>query len=628
MDSAMPRIKLITMPAAPAHLPSISLKQLESATRKALGERVEIDVLHLNQDFALFAREKLPTGGDGREETLDDLLCGPRMFAAGIGDWFFRQAAFPEAPENSADYFKRYFPGRSPQAQSIKDAILAKRAQLPAFLEELVDRYALDRADLVGFTSMFHQTAASIAMARVLKRRRPELTTLIGGPNCEPPMGTQLARHVDCLDYVFAGPALISFPQFVERWIEGDRASAGKLEGVLGPNFDESRAGTVGPELGLDVDLPLDYDDFFDLYEANFPQASEEPTVLFETSRGCWWGEKAHCTFCGLNGSTMAYRSMPPAQALEHIQSLMDRYGSRTTQFKSVDNIIPTEYLEEVFPKLKPSPGAEIFYEVKADLSDGELETLSRAGVTKLQPGIEAMATSTLKLMKKGTTVFVNLQFLKSCLRHGVRPYWNLLVGFPGEGADVYEKYTNDLARLTHLSPPDGAFPVRFDRYSPYFVKAAEYGLQLRSFDCYRLTYPFPAEALEQLAYYFQDKNYEASHFTLLIDWLAPMRETVGAWLARWRDRDNGNVPKLYLEPAGEAAIVHDSRNGRGSYEITPARKRLLEFLDKPRRLSELETFCREETLDQEEELAFLDEHQLVWEEKGKRLSLVLLNAY
>ncbi len=43
MDFAMLRIKLITMPAAPAHLPSISLKQLESATKKALGGRVEIE---------------------------------------------------------------------------------------------------------------------------------------------------------------------------------------------------------------------------------------------------------------------------------------------------------------------------------------------------------------------------------------------------------------------------------------------------------------------------------------------------------------------------------------------------------------------------------------------------------
>ena len=34
------------------------------------------------------------------------------------------------------------------------------------------------------------------------------------------------------------------------------------------------------------------------------------PTVLIETSRGCWWGDRdRHFMFCGLNGATMAYRS-------------------------------------------------------------------------------------------------------------------------------------------------------------------------------------------------------------------------------------------------------------------------------------------------------------------------------
>ena len=33
------------------------------------------------------------------------------------------------------------------------------------------------------------------------------------------------------------------------------------------------------------------------------------PVDVVETSRGCWWGERSHCTFCGLNGMGMTYRS-------------------------------------------------------------------------------------------------------------------------------------------------------------------------------------------------------------------------------------------------------------------------------------------------------------------------------
>ena len=38
-------------------------------------------------------------------------------------------------------------------------------------------------------------------------------------------------------------------------------------------------------------------------------EVMREVRLPYETSRGCWWGAKSHCTFCGLNGTTMAFRS-------------------------------------------------------------------------------------------------------------------------------------------------------------------------------------------------------------------------------------------------------------------------------------------------------------------------------
>ena len=67
---------------------------------------------------------------------------------------------------------------------------------------------------------------------------------------------------------------------------------------------------------------------------------------------------------------------------------------------------------------------------------------------------LTSLSTSTLKLMKKGTSVFVNLALLLRCLRYEVNPQWNLLVGFPGEKDDVYEKYVADLDRLASASIP------------------------------------------------------------------------------------------------------------------------------------------------------------------------------
>ncbi len=140
----------------------------------------------------------------------------------------------------------------------------------------------------------------------------------------------------------------------------------------------------------------------------------------------------------------------------------------------------------------------EIFYEVKADLNEEEIAVLAKSGVTQIQPGIEALATSTLKLMKKGTTVFQNLKLLKLCSLYGVQPHWNLLLGFPGESEETYRKYVEMLPLLTHLHPPSGAYPVRFDRFSPYYYQAESYGLDLRPLDFYALIYPFKEDESEE----------------------------------------------------------------------------------------------------------------------------------
>src|SRR6185312_11348545 len=48
------------------------------------------------------------------------------------------------------------------------------------------------------------------------------------------------------------------------------------------------------------IDLPYpDHSDFFRDFEASSIHSLVVTEVTMETSRGCWWGQKHHCTFCG-----------------------------------------------------------------------------------------------------------------------------------------------------------------------------------------------------------------------------------------------------------------------------------------------------------------------------------------
>lgn len=611
------RVHLLNMPFAALSLPAFALEQLRTVTRQALGERAEIRLDYPSHDFAEYLGMDL----------YHWLSTSLKVHATGLAEWFCAQVAFPAAPDRGQELLARYYPMRDPTAEETAAQLLERRASLEDFFDQLIARYGLLDAEVVGLTSMFSQNTACFALARRLKRARPDIVVVMGGANCEAPMGARIAALVGDLDYVFSGPALKGFPRFLELLEQGQGEAIAAIPGVfcrqnLGQRDSIGRE-ALGEELPIQQPVPIDYGEFLGQIERRFPGNEVAPNLLFETSRGCWWGERSHCTFCGLNGQTMAFRVLPAELAIRQFEQLF-RYFPRAKHFQGVDNILPRSYLKEVFPALEAPAGLTLYYEVKADLKDEELETLERAGVREIQPGIEALSTFTLRLMKKGTTAFQNLRFLSSCLERGLRPDWNLLVGFPGEPEAVYERYLEILPRLHHLPPPNGVAPVRFDRFSPYFTRAAEYGLVLEPCDYYPLIYPFAPEELVDLAYYFTDRNTAAGYRQALARWLGPLEAAVEQWKSRWRGGAR-RAPRLYLRPASEGRVVYDSRGEAAvEHELLAPELALLGALERPRRRedlgSEVNSFSQP-TL--EEAFERLVRDQLLFEEEGRFSSLV-----
>ena len=608
----MYRIALVNMPFSAVEIPSIALTQLQSVTAQRLGGRVSAEVLYPSHDMCLFLG--LPDYGAACDESS----------ASGLGDWLFQRAAFPEVPDNTDEMRWRYFPAHDRRRNTFERLAALRETAIDGFLDQIIAKYRLDEAQMVGLTSMFGQNVACFALARKLKERVPGLMIVLGGANCESPMGEEIVRHVPAIDYVFSGPALLSFPRLVECLLEGDRGGAERIPGVFTrancrPGMTPDVA-VLGEELPIDEDVPIDYEPFLDAFEEAFAGKDLPLALLFETSRGCWWGARAHCTFCGLNGSTMSYRAMQPERAQALLQSLF-AYAPRVRKLNCVDNIMPQDYPRTVFAGLDTPPGMSIFYEVKADVPAEDMEILSRAGVDSLQPGIEALATSTLKLMRKGMTSVGNILFLRRCLLYDIHPGWNLLVGFPGEDEAVYQKYVDDLPRLTHLPPPITVFPVRFDRYSPYFTKAREYGLDLAPFDFYSMIYPFPPEALERMAYYFVDRNIAAPYFLAVASWIAVLRRQQTAWTAAWLA---GRPPALCFEHPGSTRI-RDSRSGREViHDVGPTGRQALEILAEPAHHAELGKLAVSSGVDWESELARLRALGLLFEDGPRLISLVL----
>ena len=91
----------------------------------------------------------------------------------------------------------------------------------------------------------------------------------------------------------------------------------------------------------------------------------------FATSgRGLPWllvGEKMHCTFCGLNATTMNYRSKRPEQFIQEIATLRQRYDRN--RFAMADNILNLKYINGVFREISViDDTVRFFFETKSNL--------------------------------------------------------------------------------------------------------------------------------------------------------------------------------------------------------------------------------------------------------------------
>jgi ribosomal peptide maturation radical SAM protein 1 len=492
-------VVLASMPFDSPFQPSIGLSLLK-ATLAPLA--IPVQILYLTLRFA----ERI---GTLTYAEIVRLTSSVRDLA---GDWVFAAALFDPTRLDEAAYIndivRRGWPSRDSAAvrEAFVDRLLDVRAQVDSFLDESVEHIASCRPRIVGFTSVFQQQIASLALAKRLKKECPGIFVVFGGANCEGVMGAEVVRQFPFVDAVVSGEGDLVFPELVQRVLHAEPVS--DLTGVYTRrNIDAmARNGAYGnapPVKDLDV-LPIpDYDDFFDQLHASRLDRRYPASIMFETSRGCWWGERSHCTFCGLSDATMPFRGKSARRAVDELVHLTSRYPGCAVV--GVDWILNVRAFDDFLPELAARRlDVELFYEVKANLKKAQVRLLRDAGVRVIQPGIESFSSDVLARMRKGVRGLQNIQLLKWCKEFGITPQWNLLWGFPHEPPEEYARMAALLPLLTHLTPPQSASAIRFDRFSPNFDRAEALGFaDVQPFAAYRHIYPFEPEVVANLAYYF-----------------------------------------------------------------------------------------------------------------------------
>lgn len=582
-DARDPQVVLVCMPFAPITYPSFALSLL----KPALGARgVRARVRYFTFPFAGI------TGVDLYREIMD------QPCHAQLGDWVFAEALFGSAVPPAESYVADILGTPTPHLPFVRVSraftrkLLNVRCQTAAFLDGCLDEILTARPRIVGFSTMYQQNVASLALAKRIKAALPEAFIVFGGSNCHGVMGVEMVRQFGFIDAVVSGEGDVVVPELVRRVLDGK--SVRGMSGVL--TRPAAKTGKPDPDhlyaqhpCNLDS-LPYpDYDDYYDQLLASGLRPRVGPFLLMETSRGCWWGDRVRCTFCGFAGGHALHRAKSNRRALDELEYLTARYAH--TMVLMTDNLPSASQLRHFFPGLaKRRLGARLDYQLRADITKATVRHLRDAGVVRVQPGIESLSTPVLKLMRKGTTALTNVQFLKWCKEFGLWVYWNLLWGFPAEGAADYAQMAGLTAKLVHLEPPKFAGPVHIYRFSPHFAEPERWGFRnVAPLPAYRYIYPLEPEAVANLAYYFA-YDYRAPQD---VDaYTRPVADVVSLW------HDVHADAELFYVDNGAELLVWDTRaaNAASLTVLRGVERALYAACDRIRHVTHLRKIAEEET--------------------------------
>lgn len=291
----------------------------------------------------------------------------------------------------------------------------------------------------VGFSINGANILFSIEIAKELKRKKPDISIVFGGPSCNflhddsrmpfrflaSSLSGKALLEEGLVDFIVLGEGEASFYEIVAANRLGLPVNRPGV--VAGPVRD--RSGIVRPIFFESLDslpfpawekLPLEkYDE------------KEELPILF--NRGCI-NKCAFCNDWSLWGGR--FRSRSARNIFEEIQINQDRFkrkGLRSNDLVFNGNL---EILDELADRIIES-GLEVHWSaqgvVRADMKVELLQKLKKAGLATIVYGVESLADNVLKKMRKPFTFEEIHRVLKRTKAAGINAWINLIVGFPGE---------------------------------------------------------------------------------------------------------------------------------------------------------------------------------------------------
>jgi radical SAM superfamily enzyme YgiQ (UPF0313 family) len=334
----------------------------------------------------------------------------------------------------------------------------------------LVEALAVRDPWLVGFTCYLWNIERTLWVVRELKRRRPEIRIVLGGPE----ITNDNAWVLDTADYDFAiiGEGEQTFAQLLLGLL-GHDTSPMAIPGLFvptdgpGPRFHPSRQPALRsplPDLNL-LGSP---------YLAGILDVADEEMLLLETSRGC----RFRCKFC------YYWKSYDKTYFLadETIQASLRHAADRGA--REVFLLDPTLNQRKDFADLlrllaRGNPGHRFTYfgELRAEGVTEETALLLRAAnFTEVEVGLQSVGPEAMTLMDRKNNLRAFERGVRAMMKEGIQVKVDLIIGLPGDDVESVRQglhYLRDNGLCSDLQ----VFNLAVLPGTPFREEAADLGL-------------------------------------------------------------------------------------------------------------------------------------------------------
>jgi anaerobic magnesium-protoporphyrin IX monomethyl ester cyclase len=339
-------------------------------------------------------------------------------------------------------------------------------------LEELSDALCLAVSLVTG--PMIRET---VQIARAAKALYPDKPVILGG--WHPSLLPDQTLAPEYIDVVVKGQGEEALLEIV-RHIEAGES----LKGIAGVGYKENGRMVFNAPRPLKPIRELPPKAYhladFDAYE----RVCGRRWAMYTSSLACPFN-CAYCTNDGVYGRN--WNALPAEQVVEETTALVSRNGLSLLWIVDDNFLVDRERALAIAEGLVRS-GVHFDWSIQAStnlvarLSVAELKLLRRAGLSQVSQGADSGSPKVLHLMNKDfqklETIYIAADRLS---RAGIRPSFNMIFGFPGEGDAERRESTRLIMDICRRFPGAEFWTNIFTPYpgSPVMQRAFELGIQV-----------------------------------------------------------------------------------------------------------------------------------------------------